>query len=127
MISLTTAAETRDRGRRDLFDQFDWECALPARLCAGILAPLLASLQAPGSGLTTLRHGHCLSYTATFLYGLPSRSVPLTVTVRLLPSAETTIRPLPISLPWFIVLNSAVRSSRFLYERASEVESPMTG
>src|SRR5947209_2959137 len=64
----------------------------------------LGFLQAAGPQL--LRPGYCLSYTATFLNGLPSRSVPLVTTVRLLPSAETTIRPLPTTLPWFIVLNS---------------------
>ena len=34
---------------------------------------------------------YCLSNTATLLYFLPLASVPLTVTVRLLPSADTTM------------------------------------
>ena len=34
---------------------------------------------------------YCLSYTATFLNFLPFGVVPFNVTVRLLPSAETTI------------------------------------
>src|SRR5256886_4315268 len=35
---------------------------------------------------------HCLSYTAVLLNFLPCGSVPLVVTVRLLPSADTTTR-----------------------------------
>ena len=34
---------------------------------------------------------YCLSYTAVFLNFLPFASVPLVVTVRLLPSADTTM------------------------------------
>lgn len=37
---------------------------------------------------------YCLSYTAVLLTSLPFESVPLVVTVRILPSADTTMRPL---------------------------------
>ena len=37
------------------------------------------------------RSRYCLSYTAVYLTVLPFESVPLTVTVRLLPSADMTI------------------------------------
>jgi len=37
------------------------------------------------------RSRYCLSYTETFVNFLPSGSVPLVVTVRVLPSADTTI------------------------------------
>ena len=38
---------------------------------------------------------YCLSYTAVLVYFLPCESVPLIVTVRLFPSAETTARREP--------------------------------
>src|SRR5438093_13706692 len=72
------------------------------------------------------RSRYCLSYTAVFLNSLPCGSVPLVVTVRLLPSADTTIRPLTVTLPSFLTVNARVRSSIFLYDRASEVGSPVT-
>ena len=73
------------------------------------------------------RSRYCLSYIAVFLNFLPCGSVPLVVTVRLLPSADTTIRPLTVTLPSFLTVNARVRSSIFLYDRASEVGSPVTG
>src|SRR5262245_52096816 len=70
---------------------------------------------------------HCLSYTAVLFTFLPFGSVPLVVTVRLLPSAETTTRPVTVAFPSFLTVNCSVRSSIFLYDRASEVGSPVTG
>jgi len=52
--------------------------------------------------------GYCLSYTEVLVNFLPFGSVPLTVTVRLLPSAETTMRPLMVTLPSFLLLNANV-------------------
>src|SRR5438093_346658 len=62
---------------------------------------------------------HCLSYTAVLVNFLPVGSVPLTVTVRLLPSAATTTRPLVVTLPPFLTLNPSVWSSIFVYDRMS--------
>src|SRR5437899_1641097 len=70
---------------------------------------------------------YCLSYTALLLIFLPFGSVPRVVTVRLLPSADTTIRPLVMSFPPFLTLSPNVRSSIFVYDRASEFGSPVTG
>src|SRR5229473_5241836 len=70
---------------------------------------------------------YCLSYTETFLNFLPCGSVPLVVTVRVLPSADTKIRPLTVTFPSFLTVTSSVRSSTFLYDRASEFGSPVTG
>jgi hypothetical protein len=47
---------------------------------------------------------YCFSYTPFLLTLWPFASVPLMVTVRLLPSPDTTIRPLVISLPPFMTL-----------------------
>ena len=44
---------------------------------------------------------YCLSYTAVLLYFLPLASVPLTATVRLLPSAATTTWAVRVTLPPF--------------------------
>ena len=41
---------------------------------------------------------HCLSYTAMLFIILPIESVPLVPTVRVLPSADTTIRPVVTTL-----------------------------
>src|SRR5437899_5613817 len=62
---------------------------------------------------------HCLSYTAVLLNFLPCGSVPLVVTVRLLPSADTAMRPLVVTLPLFLTLNPSVWSSIFVYDRMS--------
>jgi hypothetical protein len=58
---------------------------------------------------------------------LPFESLALVVTMQRLPSAETTMRPLAISLSAFLILKPSVRSSIFVYERAAEVGSPVTG
>lgn len=44
---------------------------------------------------------YCLSYTAVFVTFLPCALVAVVVTVRVLPSCETTIRPLSVTLPPF--------------------------
>src|SRR6266511_4602637 len=49
------------------------------------------------------RSGYCLSYTAVLLNFLPCESVPLVVTVRVLPSADTTIRPVTVTFPPFLI------------------------
>src|SRR5207247_1138577 len=74
-----------------------------------------------------LRIHYCFSYTAVLLNFLPCESVPLVVTVRLLPSADTTTRPLVVILPPFLTLNSSVCSSIFVYDRMSEFGLPVTG
>jgi len=70
---------------------------------------------------------YCLSYTAVLLTLLPFKSVPLEVTVRLLPSAETTMRPLIVVLPLFLTLKPSVWSSILVSDRSSEFGSPTTG
>jgi hypothetical protein len=70
---------------------------------------------------------YCLSYTAVLVNFLPVESVPVMVTVRVLPSAETTPRPLIVTLSPFLLVNASVRSSTFLYERVSVVGSHVTG
>ena len=62
---------------------------------------------------------YCLSYTVVLLILLPFASVPVVVTVRLLPSAAKTIRPLMVTLPPFLPLNPYVRSSIFVTDRVS--------
>src|SRR5262249_60864715 len=71
--------------------------------------------------------GYCLSYTAVLVTFFPFESVPLVVTVRLLPSAETTMRPVVVTLPPFLTLNDSVWSLTFVYDRVSELGSPVTG
>ncbi len=56
------------------------------------------------------RSGYCLSYTAMLLNFLPSASVPLVVTVRVLPSADSTIRPVTVTFPSFLIVRASVRS-----------------
>src|SRR6266436_3182458 len=70
---------------------------------------------------------YCLSYTAVLLTFLPAESVPLVLTVRVLPSADTTIRPVVTTLPSFLPVNPNVRSSIFLYDLSSVFGSPVTG
>src|SRR5207249_1110034 len=69
---------------------------------------------------------HCLSYTEVAWNFLPVESVPFTVTVRVLPSAERTMRPVPVALPSFLMVSSSVWSSIFFNDRMSELESPVT-
>src|SRR6202795_4915644 len=70
---------------------------------------------------------YCLSYTEIFLNFLPAESVPLVVTVRVLPSAEITIWPLSATFPPFLGGNCNVWSSTFFNDRVSELGSPVTG
>ena len=79
--------------------------------------------------LSALERGprYCLSYTEIFVNFLPSESVPLVVTVRVLPSADTTIRPLSVTFPPFFAVNCNVWSSTFFNDRVSELGSPVTG
>src|SRR4030095_6968667 len=69
---------------------------------------------------------YCLSYADTFLNCLPCSSVPFAVTVRDLPSAATTMRPVAIVLSPLFTGNFNLCESIFLYERISDVESPVT-
>src|SRR5450755_4278938 len=48
-------------------------------------------------------------------------------TVRVLPSAETVILPLSVTLPSFLLLKSSVCALTRLYDRASDAPSPVTG
>src|SRR6202521_721567 len=73
------------------------------------------------------RSRYCLSYTEIFLTFLPAGSVPLVVTVRVLPSADTTIRPVTVTFPPFFAVNCNVWSSTFFNDRVSELGSPVTG
>ena len=75
----------------------------------------------------SLRRPYCLSYTDVYFHFLPLESVPLTVTVRLLPSADTTIRPVVVTLLFFLLVSSVVRSLIVLYARVSAFESPTRG
>src|ERR1019366_1802074 len=77
--------------------------------------------------LSQERFRYCLSYTVVLLNFLPCGSVPLVVTVRVLPSADTTTRPVIVTSPVFLTVNSNVRSSICLYDRESEFGSPVTG
>src|SRR5439155_15394660 len=70
---------------------------------------------------------YCLSYTAVYLTFFPFASVPLTVTVRALPSADTTIRPLRVTVPSFLLVRSVVLSFTTLYDRVSALGSPVRG
>lgn len=51
---------------------------------------------------------YCLSYTEVLLNFLPCGSVPLAETVRVLPSAETTARPLIVTFSPFLIVNPNV-------------------
>jgi hypothetical protein len=57
------------------------------------------------------------SYTALLVNFFPSALVPLIVTVRLFPSAETTMRPLVLTLPAFLTLNPKCTTSSELSGR----------
>ncbi len=52
--------------------------------------------------------GYCLSYTEVLLNFLPFESVPAMVTVRILPSADTTPRPVIVTLSPFLLVNVRV-------------------
>ena len=66
------------------------------------------------------------SYTAVLVFFLPVKSVPVRVTVRVLPSADTTPRPLIVTLSPFLFVNVNVWSLTFLHERVSVFGSPVT-
>src|SRR5215813_10323891 len=77
---------------------------------------------------------HSLALLEPALYqGVPSASgaarasLPLMVTVRLLPLGEITIRPLAASLPLLLMFKPNGWSSIFVYDRASSLGSPVTG
>ena len=70
---------------------------------------------------------YCLSYTALLLSLLPLESVAVVLTVRVRPLAETTIRPVKVTLSPFLAVNANVWLFIFLYDRMSEVGSPVTG
>ena len=57
---------------------------------------------------------YCLSYAAFSLDFLPCSSEPCAVTMRDLPSAATTMRPVMVVLPSFFTVNANVWSSTFL-------------
>src|SRR5437764_14533210 len=69
---------------------------------------------------------YCFSYTAMLVNFLPLESVPVVVTVRLLPSPDTTIRPLMVISPPFFVLKPSVWSSTIVKERVSSLALPTT-
>ena len=69
-----------------------------------------------GADLMTQNHAcgvrsryRCLSYTARLVTFLPLASVPVVVTVRVRPLAETTIRPVRVTLSSFFAVNANVR------------------
>src|ERR1022692_3328596 len=70
---------------------------------------------------------YCLSYTAVLVTFLPAASVLFKVTVRVLPSAETTARPLTVTLPSFLLVSDKVWSLTFVYDLVSVLGSPVTG
>ena len=79
--------------------------------------------------LTPLIHAdsrYCLLYTTRLVAHLPFESFPVVVTVRVLPLAETTMRPVKVTLPSFLAVNANVWLFIFRYERMSEVASPVT-
>ena len=49
---------------------------------------------------------YCCSYTAVLMYFLPRASVPYEVTVRLLPSSDTTILPVVVTVVPFFTTKS---------------------
>ncbi len=70
---------------------------------------------------------YCRSKTEVLVTVLPVESAPVAVTVRVLPSAATAMRPVMVTLPARLLANVSVRSSTRVYDRASSVESPVTG
>jgi len=67
---------------------------------------------------------YCLSYTAVLVYFFPAALVPLSVSVRLLPSGETTMRPVDTTLSPFLLLTASVWSLIFFAERAGPAMEP---
>jgi len=66
--------------------------------------------RAKGIALASVSGGclYCLSYTAVLVNFVPFESVPVMVTVRVLPSADTTPRPLIVTLSPFLLVNVSV-------------------
>jgi hypothetical protein len=60
---------------------------------------------------------YCLSYTAVPVTFFPPESVSVKCNVRVLPSADTTMRPLEVTLLPFLLVITSVRSLIVLYER----------
>lgn len=54
------------------------------------------------------KRGYCLSYTETLVTSLPALFFDFMVTVRVLPSAEITMRPEATALPSFLLVSSKV-------------------
>src|SRR4029077_14881336 len=69
---------------------------------------------------------YCLSYPALFLGLLPYVAASPVVTIRDLPSADTTTRPVTVTFPSFLTVIFITRSPILLYDRMSEVGSPVT-
>src|SRR5205814_8349242 len=80
-----------------------------------------------GRHFLRLSSHYCLSYTAVLVFFLPVESVPVKVTVRVLPSADTTPRPLIVTLSPFLFANVNVWSLTLLLERVSLFGSSVTG
>jgi len=78
--------------------------------CARTEVPIGSGLNAERVARQAEGFPYCLSYTAVLLTFLPDASVPDTVTVRLLPSAATTILPLIVTLPPLLFANVVVCS-----------------
>src|SRR5262249_11491894 len=70
---------------------------------------------------------YCLSYTTAAPVFLPFGSVVVVVTVRVLPFAEMTARPVKVTLVPCLAVNVNVWALTCLYDRESEVGSPVTG
>src|SRR6266566_9483035 len=121
--------------------QKEWGCAhhTPPRLCTEERSfhfgqtPRCEAIPGYRSLASTCRGRHflclsshyCLSYTAVLVFFVPVESVPVRVTV-LLPSADTTPRPLIVTLSPFLFMNVRVWSLTFLDERISVFGSPVT-
>ena len=95
-----------------------------------------AEIQSFRAARSPVALGRTISRTVITSYGrefavastlLPLASVPLIVTVRVLPSADMTIFAVVVTLPAFLLVSSVVRSSIFLYDRVSDIASPMSG
>src|ERR1041384_84803 len=89
------------------------------------LFPQVCLLLAQGDASRHL--AYCLSYTVLFLGLLPSAPASPVVTIRDLPSPDTTIRPVRVTFPSFLTVSFNTRSPIFWYDRMSEVGSPVTG
>src|SRR6267154_4822084 len=72
-----------------------------------------------GRHFLRLSSHYCLSYTAVLVFLMPVESAPVRVSVRVLPSADTTPRPLMVTLSAFFFANVNVWLLTFLPERGS--------